>query len=88
MVSAKKSLAGYAFIAPWMIGFTLVAVPLGVILGVMLGVILALLLNLELRGMGIYETIFFLSSILPIVVLFFFTQKTFVSGIATTGSNN
>jgi len=84
MVSAKKSLVGYAFIAPWMIGFTLVAVPLGVILGVML----ALLLNLELRGMGIYQTIFFLSSILPIVVLFFFTQKTFVSGIATTGSKN
>lgn len=84
MVSAKKSLAGYAFIAPWMIGFTLVAVPRGVILGVML----ALLLNLELRGMGIYQTIFFLSSILPIVVLFFFTQKTFVSGIATTGSKN
>lgn len=84
MVSAKKSLAGYAFIAPWMIGFTLVAVPRGVILGVML----ALLLNLELRGMGIYQTIFFLPSILPIVVLFFFTQKTFVSGIATTGSKN
>jgi len=84
MVSAKKSLAGYAFIAPWMIGFTLVAVPRGVILGVML----ALLLNLELRGMGIYQRIFFLPSILPIVVLFFFTQKTFVSGIATTGSKN
>lgn len=26
--------------------------------------------------------------ILPIVVLFFFAQKTFVSGIATTGSKN
>jgi multiple sugar transport system permease protein len=26
--------------------------------------------------------------ILPIVVLFFFTQKTFISGIATTGSKN
>ncbi len=116
MVSAKKSLAGYAFIAPWLIGFlaftaypllssvylsftrydivrppvwvgganyhtlltgdalfwkslgvtfqfALVAVPLGVILGVAL----ALLLNLELRGMGVYRTIFFLPSILPTV---------------------
>ncbi|MGI4789722.1 MAG: carbohydrate ABC transporter permease [Janthinobacterium lividum] len=116
MVSAKKSLVGYAFIAPWIIGFltftaypfltsvylsftrydivtkpvwvgmanyhtlltgdplfwkslgvtfefALVAVPLGVIFGV----VLALLLNLDLRGMGLYRTIFFLPSILPTV---------------------
>ena len=116
MVSAKKSFTGYAFIAPWLVGFlaftvypflssvylsftrydivtppvwvgaanyhtlltgdalfwkslsvtfefALVAVPLGIIFGVML----ALLLNLELRGMGLYRTIFFLPSILPTV---------------------
>lgn len=43
--------------------FALVAVPLGVIFGVTL----ALLLNLNLRGMGVYRTIFFLPSILPTV---------------------
>lgn len=43
--------------------FAFVAVPLGVVLGVAL----ALLLNLNLRGMGIYRTIFFLPSILPTV---------------------
>jgi multiple sugar transport system permease protein len=112
----KKSLTGYAFIAPWLVGFlaftaypflssaylsftrydivtkpvwvgianyhtlltgdplfwkslgvtfefALVAVPLGVIFGV----VLALLLNLDLRGMGVYRTIFFLPSILPTV---------------------
>lgn len=112
----KKSLTGYLFIAPWLLGFlvftvypflssaylsftrydivtkpvwvgganyttlltndalfwkslavtfefALVAVPLGVIFGVTL----ALLLNLNLRGMGVYRTIFFLPSILPTV---------------------
>lgn len=112
----RKSLTGYAFIAPWIIGFlaftaypflssvylsftrydivtppvwvgaanyhtlltgdalfwkslgvtfkfALIAVPLGIILGVSL----ALLLNLDLRGMGLYRTIFFLPSILPTV---------------------
>ena len=112
----KKSLTGYLFIAPWLLGFiaftlypflssaylsftrydivtkpvwvgganyktlltndalfwkslavtfefALVAVPLGVIFGVSL----ALLLNLNLRGMGVYRTIFFLPSILPTV---------------------
>lgn len=112
----KKSLTGYAFISPWLIGFlaftaypfltsvylsftrynivkppvwigtgnyqtlltgdplfwkslsvtfqfAFVAVPLGVVLGVAL----ALLLNLNIRGMGIYRTIFFLPSILPTV---------------------
>jgi len=109
----KKSLTGYLFIAPWLLGFlaypflssvylsftrydivrppvwvgaanyhtlltgdplfwkslsvtfqfALVAVPLGIILGVAL----ALLLNLDLRGMGLYRTIFFLPSILPTV---------------------
>ena len=112
----KKNLTGYAFIAPWLIGFLVftaypflssvylsftrydivtppvwvgaanyhtlltgdplfwkslsvtfkfaaIAVPSGVILGVAL----ALLLNLDLRGMGIYRTIFFLPSILPTV---------------------
>ena len=116
MVSAKKSLIGYAFIAPWLVGFlaftvypflsslffsftrydivtppvwigganyrtlltgdplfwkslevtfefALVAVPLGIVFGVTL----ALLLNLNLRGMGLYRTIFFLPSILPTV---------------------
>ncbi len=43
--------------------FALIAVPLGVVLGVAL----ALLLNLDLRGMGLYRTIFFLPSILPTV---------------------
>ena len=43
--------------------FAVIAVPLGVVLGVAL----ALLLNLNLRGMGIYRTIFFLPSILPTV---------------------
>lgn len=112
----KKSLVGYAFISPWLLGFlaftaypflssiylsftrynivtapvwigaanyrtlltgdslfwkslgvtfqfALVAVPLGIVLGVAL----ALLLNLNLRGMGVYRTIFFLPSILPTV---------------------
>lgn len=112
----KKSLIGYAFISPWLLGFlaftaypflssaylsftrydivtkpiwvgaanyhtlltgdplfwkslgvtfefALIAVPLGVIFGV----VLALLLNLDLRGMGVYRTIFFLPSILPTV---------------------
>ena len=112
----KKSLTGYAFISPWLLGFlaftiypflssaylsftrydivtrpvwvgaanyrdlftgdplfwkslsvtfefALVAVPLGVVFGVTL----ALLLNLNLRGMGVYRTIFFLPSILPTV---------------------
>ncbi len=116
MVSAKKSLVGYAFIAPWLLGFlaftvypflsslyfsftrydivtapvwvgganyralltgdplfwkslgvtfqfALVAVPLAIVFGVTL----ALLLNLNLRGMGLYRTIFFLPSILPTV---------------------
>jgi len=27
-------------------------------------------------------------TVLPIIVLFFFTQKTFIEGIATTGSKN
>jgi ABC-type maltose transport system permease subunit len=26
--------------------------------------------------------------VLPVIVLFFFTQKTFIQGIATTGSKN
>ncbi len=112
----KKNLTGYAFIAPWLLGFLVftaypflssvylsftrydivtppvwvgaanyhtlltgdplfwkslsvtfkfaaIAVPLGVILGVAL----ALLLNLDLKGMGLYRTIFFLPSILPTV---------------------
>jgi multiple sugar transport system permease protein len=112
----RKSCVGYAFIAPWLLGFlaftaypflssvylsftrynivtppiwvgaanyhtlltgdplfwkslgvtfkfALIAVPLGVVLGVAL----ALLLNLNLRGMGVYRTIFFLPSILPTV---------------------
>ncbi len=112
----KKSLVGYAFIAPWLLGFAaftaypfissvylsftrydivtrpvwvglanyhtllsgdplfwhslgvtfkfaLTAIPLGVVAGVTL----ALLLNLNLRGMGVYRTIFFLPSILPTV---------------------
>ena len=112
----KKSLVGYAFISPWLLGFlaftlypflssaylsftrydivtkpvwvgganyktlltndalfwkslsvtfefALVAVPLGVIFGVTL----ALLLNLNLRGMGVYRTLFFVPSILPTV---------------------
>lgn len=112
----KKSLTGYAFISPWLLGFlaftvypflssaylsftrydivtkpvwvgaanyrtlltgdplfwkslsvtfefALIAVPLGVVCGVTL----ALLLNLNLRGMGVYRTIFFLPSILPTV---------------------
>jgi multiple sugar transport system permease protein len=112
----KKSLPGYAFISPWLLGFlaftaypflssvylsftrydivqppvwvgvanyrtlltgdplfwkslgvtfqfAVFAVPLGIVLGVAL----ALLLNLDLRGMGVYRTIFFLPSILPTV---------------------
>ena len=43
--------------------FALIAVPLGVVCGVTL----ALLLNLNLRGMGVYRTLFFLPSILPTV---------------------
>jgi multiple sugar transport system permease protein len=41
--------------------FALIALPLGIIAGVAL----ALLLNLDLRGMGLYRTIFFLPSIVP-----------------------
>ncbi|MBC8140316.1 MAG: sugar ABC transporter permease [Armatimonadetes bacterium] len=112
----KKSLTGYAFIAPWLLGFAAFTVypfvtsiylsftrynivtppvwiglgnyrtlltgdplfwkSLGVTfsfafaavpLGVILGVALALLLNLNLRGMSVYRTIFFLPSILPTV---------------------
>ncbi len=112
----KKSLVGYAFISPWLVGFlaftaypflssvylsftrydvmtapvwvgaanyhtllsgdplfwqslgvtlkfALTAIPLGVVAGVTL----ALLLNLNLRGMGVYRTIFFVPSILPTV---------------------
>jgi len=43
--------------------FAAIAVPLGIVAGVAL----ALLLNLNLRGMGIYRTIFFLPSIVPTV---------------------
>ena len=112
----KKSLTGYAFISPWLLGFLVftaypflssvylsftrydivkapvwvgaanyralmtgdplfwksltvtfqfaaIAVPVGIVLGV----ILALLLNLDLKGIGLYRTIFFLPSILPTV---------------------
>ena len=43
--------------------FALVAVPLGIVAGVSL----ALLLNLNIRGMSVYRTIFFLPSVLPTV---------------------
>lgn len=113
--SFKKDLVGYAFIAPWLIGFSvftlgpflssiylaftrydivsspkwvglsnyarliedatfwrslgltfqyaLVAVPLGIACGVGL----ALLLSVPVRGVGIYRTIFFVPSIVPMV---------------------
>ena len=114
----RKSLAGYAFISPWVIGFivftavpflmsiylsftrydiisspawvgtanyhtlfnddplfwksllitfkyALVAVPLGITVGVGL----ALLLNLEIAGISIYRTIFYLPSIVPAVAM-------------------
>jgi multiple sugar transport system permease protein len=41
--------------------FALVSIPLNIVLGVSL----ALLLNLEVRGMSIYRTVFFLPSIVP-----------------------
>ena len=111
----KKDLIGYAFIAPWLVGFTLftlgpfltsvylsftrydivsspkwiglanyalmlrdatfwhsllltfeyalVAVPLGIVAGVGL----ALLLNVSIRGVGVFRTIFFVPSIVPMV---------------------
>jgi multiple sugar transport system permease protein len=112
----RKGWVGYAFIAPWLIGFlvfiagpfvvsiylsfthydvvtppewaglanykrllhqdplfwkslwitlkyALVAVPLGIVVGVGL----ALLLNMEIRGISVYRTIFFLPSIVPLV---------------------
>jgi multiple sugar transport system permease protein len=111
----RKQLTGYAFVAPWLVGFViftlypflasiyfsltrydivtaprfvglanyrflahdavmwhallltfayaLVAVPLGIVAGV--GI--ALLLNLEVRGVGIYRTIFYLPAIVPTV---------------------
>ena len=112
----KKNLVGYAFIAPWLIGFclftafpfiasiylsftrynvvsppswvgtanyrmlftadplfwkalqvtlyyALMAIPLGIVAGVAL----ALLLNLEVKGMSVFRTIFFLPSIVPSV---------------------
>jgi multiple sugar transport system permease protein len=111
----KKDLVGYAFIAPWLVGFTvftlgpfltsvylsfthynivsspkwvglanyglmlrdatfwrslwltfeyaLVAVPLGIVAGVGL----ALLLNVSVRGVGVFRTIFFVPSIVPMV---------------------
>jgi ABC-type sugar transport system permease subunit len=112
----KKGLTGYAFISPWLIGFTvftaipfvasvylsftrydvvsspvwvglanyrklfyadplfwkslsitfkysLVAVPVGVLAGVAL----ALMLNLEIRGISVYRTLFYIPSIVPIV---------------------
>lgn len=43
--------------------FALLAVPLGIVAGV----VLALLLNLPLGGMGVYRTIFFIPSIVPLV---------------------
>jgi len=43
--------------------YALVAVPLGIVTGVCL----ALLLNLQVRGIAIYRTLFFLPSIVPIV---------------------
>ncbi|HVX56880.1 MAG TPA: sugar ABC transporter permease [Candidatus Saccharimonadales bacterium] len=43
--------------------FALLSVPLGIVAGVAL----ALLLNHEIKGMGLYRTIFFLPSILPTV---------------------
>ena len=63
--------------------YALVAVPLGV----MAGVGLALLLNLELRGMSLFRTIFYLPSIVPSVatsVLFLWIlnpEKGLVNGI-------
>lgn len=111
----KKDLVGYAFIAPWLLGFlvftlgpflssvylsftrydivsspkwigaanyalmlgdqtfwssllltfeyALVAVPLGIVAGVAL----ALLLNAQIRGVGVFRTIFFIPSIVPMV---------------------
>ena len=115
-IAMKKSLVGYAFISPWLIGFivftagpfvtsvylaftrydvvsspewvglanyrmllfddplfwkslwvtvkyALVAVPLGIVAGVGL----ALLLNLNVRGISVYRTVFYLPAIVPIV---------------------
>jgi len=45
------------------IRYALVAVPLGIVAGVGL----ALLLNLEIRGISVYRTVFFLPSIVPMV---------------------
>ncbi len=45
------------------IQYALLAVPLGIVAGVSL----ALLLNLNLRGMSVYRTLFFLPSIVPVV---------------------
>lgn len=113
--SLKQELIGYAFIAPWLLGFSLftlgpfvssvylaftrydivsspewvglanyarlledatfwrslsltfqyalVAVPLGIVCGVGL----ALLLNVSIRGVGLYRTVFFVPSIVPMV---------------------
>jgi multiple sugar transport system permease protein len=43
--------------------YTIFAVPLSIVIGVCI----ALLLNMKIRGMGIYRTIFYLPSIVPIV---------------------
>lgn len=43
--------------------YALVAVPIGMVAGV----VLALLLNLEIRGISVYRTIFYLPSIVPVV---------------------
>ena len=49
------------------LGVTLRFAGLSVPLGIVAGVALALLLNLNIRGIGVYRTIFFLPSIVPTV---------------------
>ena len=49
------------------LGITLKYAAIAVPLGIFTGVALALLLNLEIRGIAIYRTIFYLPSIVPVV---------------------
>lgn len=62
--------------------YTALAVPLGIVFGV----VLAMLLDAKIRGLSVYRTLFFLPSIVPIIILFFLAQRTFIQGIATTGA--
>lgn len=113
---ARRNLAGYAFIAPWLVGFlvftawpflrsiqlsftrynivsppqpvgwanyrvlltddplfwkslgvTLTYAAMSIPLGIVVGVALALLLNIELRGMSIWRTVFYLPAVVPAI---------------------